>query len=311
MCAGCRPEEEDGAGPRADVLVSLDFPFLRGVPFPRRRGDAYCDGRALPARDVAGGRCIARHLRRCARDGVRGFIIIMWRRFAPAEPWLSPERRAPYAVPRRRKELGYLLSIAFPAQSRGRGLLVTQARASLPTGRHPFTPHRHPSRLLSSKPAFSSPPPHAPVLPISTPAVRPAHHAHAPHGPRHEAQHVLPHKGHLPSLVEVSVARASTLASLPPYVCKAHLHPGIAAEKGARTHFAAQHCVRHSATRLCRPALPYHHRRYWARWIWNFGGWMASGTVVNSGLRYVESLIAIEMRQNLTRAAHARYLTAR
>lgn len=45
--------------------------------------------------------------------------------------------------------------------------------------------------------------------------------------------------------------------------------------------------------------------------MWNFGGWMASGTVVNSGLRYVESLIAIEMRQNLTRAAHARYLQAR
>lgn len=45
--------------------------------------------------------------------------------------------------------------------------------------------------------------------------------------------------------------------------------------------------------------------------MWNFGGWMASGTVVNSGLRYTESLIAIELRQNLTRAAHSRYLQAR
>ena len=42
--------------------------------------------------------------------------------------------------------------------------------------------------------------------------------------------------------------------------------------------------------------------------MWNFAGWMCTGTIVNSGLRYVESLLAIEMRQALTKAAHTRYL---
>jgi ABC-type uncharacterized transport system fused permease/ATPase subunit len=35
--------------------------------------------------------------------------------------------------------------------------------------------------------------------------------------------------------------------------------------------------------------------------------WATSATVINSGLRYTESLIALELRNNLTRAAHARY----
>jgi len=48
--------------------------------------------------------------------------------------------------------------------------------------------------------------------------------------------------------------------------------------------------------------------KYWARWTYHFGMWMSSAVVVNSGLRYTESLIALEMRNNLTRAAHARYL---
>lgn len=48
--------------------------------------------------------------------------------------------------------------------------------------------------------------------------------------------------------------------------------------------------------------------RYWTRWFVNFFGWMATGTLVNSGLRYVESLLALEMRLALTRAAHTKYL---
>ena len=49
--------------------------------------------------------------------------------------------------------------------------------------------------------------------------------------------------------------------------------------------------------------------RYWSRWVGNFLAWACSGTVVNSGLRYTESLIAIELRNGLTRAAHSRYLS--
>jgi ABC-type uncharacterized transport system fused permease/ATPase subunit len=47
---------------------------------------------------------------------------------------------------------------------------------------------------------------------------------------------------------------------------------------------------------------------YWSRWVFNFLCWAGSATVVNTGLRYVESTIALELRENLTRAAHARYL---
>ena len=46
----------------------------------------------------------------------------------------------------------------------------------------------------------------------------------------------------------------------------------------------------------------------WSRWCLNFIAWAGAATVVNSGLRYFESLIAIELRNGLTRAAHARYL---
>ena len=47
---------------------------------------------------------------------------------------------------------------------------------------------------------------------------------------------------------------------------------------------------------------------YWARWCTHFGLWMSSAVVVNSGLRYTEQLIALELRNSLTRAAHARYM---
>lgn len=47
--------------------------------------------------------------------------------------------------------------------------------------------------------------------------------------------------------------------------------------------------------------------KYWTRWVVHFGGWCCSATVVNSGLRYVETLLAVELRNALTRAAHARY----
>ncbi len=50
--------------------------------------------------------------------------------------------------------------------------------------------------------------------------------------------------------------------------------------------------------------------RHWSRWVFHFGGWCASATIVNSGLRYFESLIAIELREALTRHAHAKYLKA-
>mmetsp|Transcript_24698 Transcript_24698/g.84465 ORF Transcript_24698/g.84465 Transcript_24698/m.84465 type:complete len:405 (+) Transcript_24698:27-1241(+) len=48
--------------------------------------------------------------------------------------------------------------------------------------------------------------------------------------------------------------------------------------------------------------------RHWSRWVFHFGGWMTSATAVNSGLRYVESLIAVELREQLSRHVHASYL---
>ena len=44
--------------------------------------------------------------------------------------------------------------------------------------------------------------------------------------------------------------------------------------------------------------------KFWVRWYWNFIGWMTCGVVVNSGLRYTESLIQVELRSALTRRAH-------
>ena len=48
--------------------------------------------------------------------------------------------------------------------------------------------------------------------------------------------------------------------------------------------------------------------QFWVRWFFNFCGWMASGVVVNSGLRYTESLITIELRAALTKKAHKMYM---
>ena len=50
--------------------------------------------------------------------------------------------------------------------------------------------------------------------------------------------------------------------------------------------------------------------QFWVRWFFNFGGWMGSAVVVNSGLRYTETLIQIELRTALTRHAHKRYMAA-
>ena len=50
--------------------------------------------------------------------------------------------------------------------------------------------------------------------------------------------------------------------------------------------------------------------QFWVRWFFNFGGWMGSAVVVNSGLRYTETLIQIELRNALTRHAHKKYMTA-
>ena len=46
----------------------------------------------------------------------------------------------------------------------------------------------------------------------------------------------------------------------------------------------------------------------WTKWVWSFAGWMAASTVVNSGLRYMESSIALELRRKLTERAHKKYL---
>jgi ATP-binding cassette subfamily D (ALD) long-chain fatty acid import protein len=51
--------------------------------------------------------------------------------------------------------------------------------------------------------------------------------------------------------------------------------------------------------------------KVWSRWVVSFGAWAVGATVVNSGLKHTEALIAIELRNGLTRAAHARYLAGK
>jgi len=48
--------------------------------------------------------------------------------------------------------------------------------------------------------------------------------------------------------------------------------------------------------------------KFWVRWYWNFIGWMTCGVVVNSGLRYTEQLIMVELRASLTKRAHEKYM---
>ena len=50
--------------------------------------------------------------------------------------------------------------------------------------------------------------------------------------------------------------------------------------------------------------------KFWTRWFFNFAGWMGSAVVVNSGLRYTETLIQIELRAALTKRAHQKYMAA-
>ncbi|KAK3284414.1 hypothetical protein CYMTET_7938 [Cymbomonas tetramitiformis] len=47
---------------------------------------------------------------------------------------------------------------------------------------------------------------------------------------------------------------------------------------------------------------------HWTRWLSNFAAWTVMGTTVNTGLKYFESLIALEVRDKVTKHAHAKYL---
>lgn len=47
---------------------------------------------------------------------------------------------------------------------------------------------------------------------------------------------------------------------------------------------------------------------YWGRYVASFVMWMFGGMVVNSGLRWTETSIALEFRTQLTRYAHAKYM---
>ena len=44
------------------------------------------------------------------------------------------------------------------------------------------------------------------------------------------------------------------------------------------------------------------------RWLVNFAGWMGAGMVTNSGLKFIEAQLSLAIREELTRAAHQKYL---
>ena len=48
--------------------------------------------------------------------------------------------------------------------------------------------------------------------------------------------------------------------------------------------------------------------KYWVRWLVNFVGWMGAGMVTNSGLKFIEAQLSLAIREELTRAAHQKYL---
>lgn len=47
----------------------------------------------------------------------------------------------------------------------------------------------------------------------------------------------------------------------------------------------------------------------WSNWVVSFGFWMGGGIVINSGLHFVETLIALTLRDTLTRHIHEKYLS--
>jgi ABC-type uncharacterized transport system fused permease/ATPase subunit len=49
--------------------------------------------------------------------------------------------------------------------------------------------------------------------------------------------------------------------------------------------------------------------KWWVRWLWSFTLWMVGGIIVNSGLRFGESLLAIQIRSALTQHIHKNYFT--
>ena len=47
---------------------------------------------------------------------------------------------------------------------------------------------------------------------------------------------------------------------------------------------------------------------YWIRWLVCFSGWTIAGTVINTGLKYMETQVALEFRRSLTRYIHDNYM---
>jgi ABC-type uncharacterized transport system fused permease/ATPase subunit len=66
-------------------------------------------------------------------------------------------------------------------------------------------------------------------------------------------------------------------------------------------------CVKASVSTITQ-AIARASWEHWVRWLVNFSMWMGGGILVNSGLRFCESLIALNIRRSLTAYAHSKYL---
>jgi len=71
--------------------------------------------------------------------------------------------------------------------------------------------------------------------------------------------------------------------------------------------FLTINCVKNSISTLTE-AISRASWKVWVRWFVDFCMWMLGGVIANSGLRFFESLIALEVRRKLTHYAHKQYL---
>lgn len=70
--------------------------------------------------------------------------------------------------------------------------------------------------------------------------------------------------------------------------------------------FLSINCAKNSITAITK-AISGASWKWWVRWLTNFSMWMCGGIVVNSGLRFGEQLLALQIRSALTQHIHKNY----